>query len=126
MQRFFYLSGAGAAPDGYHWFQAKWRAEEAVRGSGMTWTIIRPSWVYGPEDKALNRFLSMSRYLPFVPLIGDVGKQQMQPVFIDDVGRAVAEALENPAADNQTYEIGGPGGDVDEGGCADGARSGGT
>ena len=37
----------------------------------------------------------MSRYLPFVPLLGDVGKQQMQPVFIDDVGRAVAEALEN-------------------------------
>jgi uncharacterized protein YbjT (DUF2867 family) len=106
--RYVYLSGAGAAPDGYHWFQSKWRAEEAVRNSGMTWTIIRPSWVYGPDDRSLNRFLSMSRYLPFVPLIGNVGKQQMQPVFVDDVGRAVADSLENSVAEGQTYEIGGP------------------
>lgn len=106
--RFVYLSGAGASPAGHHWFRAKWRAEIAVRESGMTYTILRPSWVYGPEDVALNRFLNMSRFLPFVPLIGNPGKQMMQPVFIDDVGRAVAESLDNHAADNQTFELGGP------------------
>ena len=77
-------------PEGRHWFRAKWRAETAVRESGLTYTIIRPSWVYGPEDNSLNRFLGMSRFLPFVPLIGNSGKQMMQPVFVDDVGRAVA------------------------------------
>jgi NADH dehydrogenase len=107
VERFIYLSGAGASPNGYHWFQAKWRAETAVRESGMTYTILRPSWVYGPEDKALNRFLGMSRFLPFVPQIGNIGKQQMQPVFVDDVARAVAESLSNPAADNKVFEIGG-------------------
>jgi uncharacterized protein YbjT (DUF2867 family) len=50
----------------------------------------------------------MSRFLPFVPLIGNAGKQRLQPVFIDDVGRAVAEALVHPTADNQVFEIGGP------------------
>jgi uncharacterized protein YbjT (DUF2867 family) len=109
VRRYIYLSGAGAAPDAqYHWFRAKWRAETAVRESGMTYTILRPSWVYGPEDNALNRFLRMSRFLPFVPLIGNAGQQCLQPVFIDDVGRAVAESLAHPTADNQVLELGGP------------------
>ncbi len=108
-KRYIYLSGAGAAPDApYHWFRSKWRAETAVRESGLLYTIFRPSWVYGPEDRALNRFLGMSRFLPFVPLIGNAGTQRLQPAFIDDVSRAVAEALVHPTADNQVFEIGGP------------------
>jgi len=109
VRRYTYLSGAGAAPDApYHWFRAKWRAESAVRESGMTYTIFRPSCVFGPEDKALNRFLGIARFLPFVPLVGHAGKQRLQPVFIDDVARAVAEALTHPTADNQVFDIGGP------------------
>lgn len=108
VKQYVYLSGAGASPEGRHWFQAKWRAETSVRESGLTYTILRPSWVYGPEDHALNRFLGMSRFLPFVPLIGAAGKQRMQPVFVDDVGRAVAESLDNPAAANQLFDLGGP------------------
>jgi uncharacterized protein YbjT (DUF2867 family) len=108
VKRYVYLSGAGTAPEGPHWFRAKWRAETAVRESGLRYTILRPSWVYGPEDHSLNRFLGMSRFLPFVPLIGNAGKQRMQPVFIDDVGRAVAESLDNPAAADQIFELGGP------------------
>ncbi len=108
VKQYVYLSGVGAAPEGRHWFRAKWRAETAVRESGLTYTIIRPTWVYGPEDKSLNRFLGMARFLPFVPLIGAAGRQQMQPVFIDDVGRAVAESLDSPTAANQLFELGGP------------------
>lgn len=108
VSQFVYLSGAGAAPEGRHWFRAKWRAETAVRESGMTFTILRPPWVYGPEDVALNRFLGMSRFLPFVPMIGSPGKQQMQPVFVDDVARATVECLDNAAAANQLFDIGGP------------------
>lgn len=105
---FVYLSGAGAAADApYHWFRTKWQAEEAIRASGLRYTILRPSWVYGPGDKSLNRFAGFARRLPFMPVIGD-GTQRMQPVFIDDVTRAVVESLENPAAANQTLEIGGP------------------
>jgi NADH dehydrogenase len=109
VMRFVYLSGVGAAPDAErHWFRAKWRAETAVRDSGITYTIVRPSWVFGPEDVALNRFLGMSRFLPFVLLIGNAGKQRLQPVFVDDVARAVAESLDRPAAESKVFEIGGP------------------
>ncbi len=107
-RQYVYLSATGAAPEGYHWFRAKWRAEQAVRNSGLTYTILRPPWVYGPEDGALNRFLAMSRFQPFVPLIGAPGRQEMQPVFVDDVGRATAESLDNPAAATETFDVGGP------------------
>jgi NADH dehydrogenase len=107
VQRFIYVSAVGAKPEDRHWFVFKWRAEEAVRNSGITHVIIRPSWVYGPEDVALNRFVGFAKRLPFVPLFGD-GKQLMQPVFIDDVGRVVADAVDKTEADNQTFEIGGP------------------
>jgi NADH dehydrogenase len=109
VRRYIYISGAGAAPDAErHWFRAKWRAETAVRESGMTYTIFRPSWIYGPEDVSLNRFLGMSRFLPFVPLIGSPGKQRVQPAFVEDVATAAAGAVDNPAAENRVFELGGP------------------
>jgi uncharacterized protein YbjT (DUF2867 family) len=106
--RLVYMSGAGAAPDApRHWFRAKWRAEEAVRASGIPYTIFRPSWIYGPGDRSLNRFLGFARWLPFVPQIGN-GRQLVAPVFVDDMGRLVADALETPAATGATLEVGGP------------------
>jgi NADH dehydrogenase len=106
--RIVYVSGVGAAPDApKHWFRYKWQAEESVRQSGITYVIIRPTWVFGPEDVSLNRFLGFARRLPFVPTFGD-GKQAMQPLFIDDLARILADAVELAEADNQTFEAGGP------------------
>jgi NADH dehydrogenase len=108
VRRLVYMSGAGAAPDApRHWFRAKWRAEEAVRASGITYTIFRPSWIYGPGDRSLNRFLGFARWLPFVPQIGN-GRQLVAPVFVDDMGRLVADALEASGATDATLEVGGP------------------
>ena len=108
VRRIVYISGAGAAPDAERsWFRAKWRAEEAVRRSGIAYTIIRPTWVYGPRDVALNRFLGFAKILPFVPLTG-AGNQLLAPVFVDDVARLAADALRAENARNETFEIGGP------------------
>lgn len=108
VRRLVYISGAGAAPDATkHWFRAKWRAEEAIRGSGIVYTILRPSWVYGPGDNSLNRFIGFSRWLPFIPQIGN-GRQLMAPVFVGDMGALAADALVTPAAENATLEVGGP------------------
>jgi NADH dehydrogenase len=108
VRRLVYMSGAGAAPDApRHWFRAKWRAEEAVRASGIPYTILRPSWIYGPGDRSLNRFLGFARWLPFVPQIGN-GRQLVAPVFVDDIGRLVADALEASGAIDVTLEVGGP------------------
>ncbi len=103
-----YISGAGAGHDAErHWFRAKARAEDAVRGSGMRWTVIRPTWVFGPEDVSLNRFLGFARVLPFVPMT-NFGSQQLAPVFVRDVARLAADSFEDEAAAEQVFEIGGP------------------
>jgi len=108
IRRLVYISGAGAAPDARrHWFRAKWRAEEAIRGSGIAYTIFRPSWIYGPGDKSLNRFLGFARWLPFIPQIGN-GRQVLVPILVSDMAALVADALETPAAENVTFEVGGP------------------
>jgi NADH dehydrogenase len=103
-----YMSGAGAASDAREvWFRAKARAELAVRESGIPFTIVRPTWIYGPRDAALNRFLGFARALPLVPMT-NAGRQLLAPVFVDDIGILVADALADPAAAGQTFEIGGP------------------
>ncbi len=68
---------------------------------------MRPAWVFGPEDVSLNRFLGFAKRLPFIPMFGD-GKQDMQPVFVDDVARAAADCALKPEAANLVFEIGGP------------------
>jgi NADH dehydrogenase len=103
-----YLSGAGAAPEAKrHWFRAKWRAEEAVRVSGIPYTILRPTWVYGPRDVSLNRFIGFARQLQVVPMT-NFGRQLLAPVFVDDVARLAADSLTDLAARDQVFEIGGP------------------
>ena len=105
--RYVYSSGAGAAPDSSKvWYRAKWSGEEAIRATGIPHAIIRPSWVYGPEDRALNKFVAFHRWLPFVPVIGD-GSQRLQPVFVEDVAEAIAQAAV-PTGPAGTFEIGGP------------------
>jgi NADH dehydrogenase len=108
VKRLVYISGAGTRPgQTAPWFQAKLMAEKAVRESDIPYTIIRPSWVYGPEDRSLNKFVTFAKLLPFVPVIGN-GQTKVQPAHVDDVAEAVARALEQPVALNQTYELGGP------------------
>jgi NADH dehydrogenase len=106
--RYVYISGVGADLDSpKHWFRFKALAEQHLRDSGLEWTIVRPSWVYGPRDNSLNRLLGFTRFLPFLPFFGD-GEQPMQPVFIDDVGRIVAQAATATEAAGQLFELGGP------------------
>jgi len=72
VRRFVYLSGAGAGQGRPQpWFQAKDRAEAAIRASGLEHALLRPSWIYGPGDRSMNRFVFFCRYLPVVPVIGN-------------------------------------------------------
>lgn len=107
-EHFIYLSGAGVRPDANRvWFQAKWKAETAIRESGIPFTIIRPSWVYGRDDKSLNKIWEMGRLLPFLPVIGD-GDARIQPVFVEDVAELVARSAREEKAKGKVFEIGGP------------------
>ncbi len=105
--QFIYISGAAADENSTHpGFRAKGRAERAIRESGLTYTIFRPSLVYGSEDKVVN---GLARALRFAPVFGipGTGRQLVQPVLVDDLAACVALAIAGRGRD-QTYEIGGP------------------
>jgi uncharacterized protein YbjT (DUF2867 family) len=107
VRRFVYVSAVNASETGAkHWFRFKGQAERHLRESGLEWAIVRPTWIYGPGDHSLNRLVGFTKYLPFLPFFGD-GKQDMQPVFVEDVGAVVAQAATRPEAANQLFELGG-------------------
>ena len=107
--RLVYLSGVGVEEGGDRpWFEAKRMAERAVREAAPGHTVVRPSWVYGPEDESLSLFARLVRWIPGAfPQLGD-GRQRINPVFVEDVARVVVHALESDAARGATVEVGGP------------------
>ena len=108
VKRFVYLSGAGVSPEKPQpWFRAKAMAEKAICSSGMEYVILRPSWIYGPEDRSLNKFLFFGKVFPLVPVVGN-GKNKVQPISVFDVARVAAKAVTEPKATNRIFELGGP------------------
>lgn len=106
--RFVGLSGVGAAEDAeFHWLRYKWAEEQHVKASGVPFTMFRPSWIYGPRDVSLNRFLGFARFLPFIPIVGD-GKTRISALFIDDLAVHVVAAVERDDVRGRIFEIGGP------------------
>lgn len=89
------------------YFKSKFEAEEAVRASGLDYTIFRPSIIFGPKDDFINQLAGLLRVLPAMPVIGD-GEYQLQPISADDVARCFAEALEKPETMGETFELCGP------------------
>ena len=105
---FIGLSGVGAAEHApYHWQRFKWEEEQHIVASGVPYVVFRPSWVYGPGDVSLNRFLSFAKFLPFVPVIGN-GKTRINPLYVEDLAAHVAAAVQKPEARGRIFEIGGP------------------
>ena len=109
VRRFVQVSAIGADPRGASLYaRAKARGEEGVRAAVPGATVLRPSIVFGPEDKFFNRFAAMAALVPVLPVVG--ADTRFQPVYAGDVGQAVAEALKPyREADGRTYELGGPG-----------------
>jgi len=108
VRRFVYMSGAGAGQGRPQpWFQAKDMAEAAIRETGLEHALLRPSWIYGPRDHSMNRFVFFCRYLPVVPVIGD-GTTPVYPIYVNDVARCVAESAVREDAKALTLEVGGP------------------
>jgi len=70
-------------------------------------TVVRPSVVFGPEDKFFNLFAAMTRCSPVLPLIGG-GMTRFQPVYAGDVADAICRILADPETRAKTYELGGP------------------
>jgi NADH dehydrogenase len=103
-----HMSALGSRPDApsrYH--RTKFLAEELVRAQAPTWTIFRPSLVYGPGDGFTTLFDRMSRWSPVLPLIGG-GHSRVQPIAVDEVAHCFGSALSTPAALRATFDLCGP------------------
>ena len=109
VRRFVYMSALGTndrTKDAVPYYGAKWACEQAVIASGIPHAILRPSFVFAPDGGVLPRFLRIARLAPVTPVIGK-GTQRIQPIWVDDLARAVAATL----ADRRhggTFELGGP------------------
>jgi NADH dehydrogenase len=105
--RLVQMSALGAdatSPSSYA--RTKALGEHAVREVYPDAVVVRPSIVFGPEDDFFNRFATMATLSPALPLIGG-GKTRFQPVFVGDVGKALAR-LVTALGGTDTYELGGP------------------
>jgi NADH dehydrogenase len=104
--RFVHVSVSNASPGsrlGY--FAGKAAVDEAVRGSGLSHAIVRPTLVVGPSDVLTSNIAWLLRRLPFFLLPGG-GRCRLQPVTLDDTGRIVADAAE--AQDDLDVDAAGP------------------
>jgi NADH dehydrogenase len=106
--RLVHVSALGADPDSPALYaRSKAQGEVAVLAAAPDATILRPSIVFGPEDDFFNRFASLARMAPALPLIGG-GETKFQPVFVGDVAQAISRAVSGRAKAGTIYELGGP------------------
>lgn len=108
VRRFIHMSALGTrpeAPSRYH--RTKWAAERLVGASGLDWTLMRPSVVYGPEDQFTNLFARMASWSPVLPVMGS-GTCLLQPVSVENVAQAFVGALSTPAAIGRCLDLCGP------------------
>jgi len=101
-----HLSAIGADADGEsRYAQTKAQGEAGVLEHMPGAVILRPSVIFGPEDKFMNRFASMATSFPLLPVFA--ASTLFQPVYVDDVAAAAEKALKGEVAPG-VYELGGP------------------
>ncbi|HEX8324650.1 MAG TPA: NAD(P)H-binding protein [Tepidisphaeraceae bacterium] len=114
VRRFIYMSALGAGPaSASRYATTKFAAEEAVRASGLQWTIFRPSVIHGPQGDFVKMVADFARgkslpyvFMPYfgVGLTGHTPKK-LQPVDVRDVARATADAVDRPDLAGQTINL---------------------
>jgi NADH dehydrogenase len=107
VSKLLHMSALGAREDGpTPYLRTKFAAEELVRQSGLSYTIFRPSLIFGRGGEAIKMFADMVARI-VVPIIGD-GKYRFQPVSVANLAQGFEKALELEAAQGQTLDVGGP------------------
>jgi NADH dehydrogenase len=109
VRRLVHMGALGVADrDELNYAKSKARAEAAVRASGLDWTILKPSLLFGPGDGFFNIVAGLVRVpVPFVPVPGN-GMSRFQPIHVGDLARCARLALERPETVGAAFELGGP------------------
>jgi uncharacterized protein YbjT (DUF2867 family) len=83
------------------------RAKDVIRTSGIPYTIIEPSVIFGRGDEFINTIAGLIRLAPIVPLPAG-GTTQFQPIWVGDVAEAIMHALHAPDKYQGVFPCGGP------------------
>ncbi|MDC1476259.1 complex I NDUFA9 subunit family protein [Pelagibacteraceae bacterium] len=89
------------------YMQSKLLGEKNIQENFKPSVILRPSVIFGPEDKFFNTFASLAQFFPALPLVGG-GKTKFAPIYVGDVAKAIVKTLEQNNSEPKIYEIGGP------------------
>jgi len=89
------------------YMQSKLEGEKNIQDTFKPSVILRPSVIFGPEDKFFNTFASLTQFSPALPLIGE-GKTKFAPIYVGDVTKAIVKALQLNNSEPKIYELGGP------------------
>jgi NADH dehydrogenase len=109
VRRFFYLSHLGAdRASAYGLMKAKGIAESIIRKSGLTYTIIRSSMVYGEGDNFTINLAKLIKMSPGLVLVPGDGSTLVQPLWVEDLVTSLIWALDMPSTENAIIEVGGP------------------
>ncbi len=108
-KRLIEISGLGTKPDKPgSYMQGRYLAEKMLKESGLDWTIIQPSVLFGKNAPFIKGLADLIRTAPVVPLIGG-GKMMFQPIWVEDVVTVIVKVLQDPTGTTKrTYTIGGP------------------
>lgn len=111
VRRLVHVSALGVAEHAPSRYLRSKAAGEAVlqlaaQTQGLDVTVLRPSLVFGAGDASVNLFARLQRLFPLMPLGG--AEARLQPVWVQDLARALVEVLLRREALGQTYEIAGP------------------
>ena len=103
-----YVSALGATPNpAYPYLHSKHQGELSIINTGIPYTILRPSVIFGPGDEFLTALAGLVRLGPVVPVIGS-GRNRLQPVALDDVAHCIADSVGNSLVKGKTLSLGGP------------------
>ena len=107
VRRILHVSALGASADSASMYQrSKARGEAILRDSGLDVTVLRPSVIFGADDRFLNTFADLQQMLPVIPLAGS--QARFQPVWVEDVATALVQCLDDTSTIGQTFEACGP------------------
>jgi NADH dehydrogenase len=107
IRRVLHVSALGVdehAPSNY--LRSKAAGEAVLRAAALDLTVLRPSVIFGAEDRFLNLFAKLQAVAPVMPLAG--GHARFQPVWVEDVAEAIVRCLDAPDTIGQTIECAGP------------------
>jgi NADH dehydrogenase len=107
VRRVLHVSALGVGDDGPSlYLRSKAQGEAVLRSADLDLTILRPSVIFGAEDRFMNLFARLQKFAPFVPLAN--AQARFQPVWVQDVASAIVACLDKPATAGKVFECAGP------------------